>query len=130
MQEKSLKRLYTVAGNIVELNGAMMSAKIESHKKNPLLHREEAWIVVEHSGKPTPKRAELIDEAAKVLKADKELVIVDKIYSKEGAAASRARVYAYSKKEDMPVQKVEKMKRRLGLAKPATPEGAQAAPSS
>jgi small subunit ribosomal protein S24e len=103
-----------------------MTAKVESHKKNPLLRREEAWIVIEHEGKPTPKRADIIEEAAKAMKADKELVIVDKIFSKEGRAASNARVYVYSKKEDMPAAKVEKMKRRMGIAKPETPEGAPA----
>ena len=94
-----------------------MSVKVESHKKNPLLKREEAWILIEHNGKPTPKRADIIDEAAKAMKADKELVIVDKIFSREGAAASRVRVFAYSKKEEVPATKAEKMKRRLGLAK-------------
>ena len=104
--------------------------KIESHKKNPLLKREEAWIVVEHQGKPTPTRAQLIDEAAKAMKSDKDLVIVDKIFSNAGKAESRARVFAYSKKEDMPKEKIERMKRRMGLAKakePSAPAEPQAA---
>ena len=94
-----------------------MPAKVESHKKNPLLNREEAWIVVEHEGKATPKRADLIDEASKHMKAGKELVIVDKIFSSKGRAVCRARVFAYAKAEDIPAAKSEKMKRRLGLAK-------------
>lgn len=94
-----------------------MTVKIESHKKNPLLKREEAWISIEHKGKPTPKRTDIIEDAAKALKADKEFVIVDKIFSKGGKAASNVRVLVYSKKEDIPAAKAEKMKRRMGLAK-------------
>lgn len=90
---------------------------VESRKKNPVLRRDEAWILLEHEGKPTPKRADIIEEAAKALKADRELVIVDKIFSREGKAASRVRAYAYSAKGDMPPSKVERSKRRMGLAK-------------
>ena len=91
--------------------------KIEAHKKNPLLNREEAWIVIEHEGKATPRRTDIIEEAAKAMKADKNLMIVDKIFSREGKASSKARVLVYSKKEDIPADKSEKMKRRLGIAK-------------
>jgi len=104
-----------------------MTTKVESRKKNPLLKREEAWIVLEHEGKATPKRADIIDEAAKAMKADKELIIIDKIFSREGKAASKARVLVYAKRGDMPAAKVEKMKRRLGIAKK---EGAEAAPAA
>ncbi len=95
----------------------VMTAKIESHKKNPLLKREEAWIVLEHEGKATPKRADIIEEAAKAMKADRELVIIDKIFSREGKAASSTRVFVYARKEDIPAAKAEKMKIRMGLAK-------------
>ncbi len=94
-----------------------MPAKIESHRKNPLLKREEAWIVVEHEGKATPKRAGVIEEVSKAMKADKQLVIIDKIFSREGKASSRARVFVYAKKEDIPAAKAEKMKRRMEIAK-------------
>ena len=91
--------------------------KIESHKKNPLLKREEALVIMEHEGKATPKRADIIEEAAKALKADRGLVIVDKISSREGRAASSARVLVYNKKEDIPAVKSEKMLKRMGLLK-------------
>jgi small subunit ribosomal protein S24e len=94
-----------------------MAVKIESHKKNPLMKREEAWVVVEHEGKATPRRSEIIEETAKSMKADKDLLIIDKIFSSDGKAASRARVYLYYKKEEIPSEKAEKMKRRMGLAK-------------
>ena len=103
-----------------------MAAKVEQHKKNPLLKREEAWIMIEHEGKATPKRIDIIEEAAKAMKADKGLMIIDKIFSREGKAASSARVFVYAKKEDIPAAKAEKMKRRMGLAKK---EGSEAAPA-
>ena len=108
--------IYPASTNIVS-DCDKMTVKVEMHRKNPLLKRDEAIIVINHAGKPTPKRAEIIDDAAKALKADKELVIIDEMFSKEGVASTRARIYAYHKKEDMPASKVQKMMRRMGLLK-------------
>ncbi|MBL7206142.1 MAG: hypothetical protein ISS36_00915 [Candidatus Aenigmarchaeota archaeon] len=87
-------------------------AEILEQKKNPLLKREESWILIEHKGKPTPKRDEILSEISKVLKSKDELIIIDKVFSQKGKSASRVKVLAYSKKEDIPESKLEKMKRR------------------
>ena len=98
-----------------------MKTEVQEHRKNPLLKREEAWVLVEHPGKATPKREEIVKDAAKALKAKEDLVIVDKIFSFTGRMASRARVFVYSKKEDIPKEKLEKMARRM-KRKEAKPE--------
>jgi ribosomal protein S24E len=94
-----------------------MALKIDSHKKNALLKRDEYWVSMDHEGKATPKRAEMLDEIAGAIKAHKENIIVDKIFSKSGKAASSVRVLAYHNAADIPVAKMEKMKKRMGLAK-------------
>ena len=104
-----------------------MKSEVQEHRKNPLLKREEAWVLVEHPGKATPKREEIVKDAAKALKAKEDLVIVDKIFSFTGRMASRARVFVYSKKEDIPKEKLEKIARRT-KRKEAKPEEAAEAP--
>jgi len=111
-----------------------MSLKIDSQKRNELLNREECWISLEHAGKPTPKRAELIKVVAKELKKPEDCIIIDKIFSEFGKSASRLKVQVYDKKENVPQKKTEKMKIRIeGPAKkeakaaPTKPQAAETA---
>lgn len=99
-----------------------MKIQVQEQKKNPLLKREEAWVMVEHPGAATPKRAEILKDAAKALKAKEEQVIVDKIFSFSGRTASRARVLVYSSKADIPKEKLEKMARRMKEEAPKAEE--------
>jgi len=100
--------------------------EVISQKKNPLMSREEAWVCLEHAGKPTPPRAEIIAEAAKHFKAKEDCVIIDKIFSETGKAASRVKVLVYPKAEAVPKDKMEKMKIRMGLVKKGDAEAAPA----
>ncbi len=94
-----------------------MTMKISEQKKNPLMKREEIWVSFEHPGKATPPRKEILAEMAKTLKADQELIIIDKIFSEKGRSKSKAKVLVYKKKEDVPKDKIEKMQRRMGKKK-------------
>jgi len=101
-----------------------MKFDILEHKKNPLMHREEFLIGLDHSGKPTPNRKEIMSELVKELKTKEDLIIIDKIFNKVGKPSSEARVLVYKKPGDVPKYKLEKMKRRLEKKKkekPATP---------
>lgn len=90
-----------------------MKLEVLEHKKNPLMHREEFLIGLDHSGKPTPNRKEILSELVKELKTKEDLIIIDKIFNKAGKSASEARVLVYKKPGDVPKYKLEKMKRRL-----------------
>jgi ribosomal protein S24E len=103
----------------------MMKMEVRGQRKNPLMKREEVMISVDHSGKATPQRAELIEEVAKKLKASKDLIIVDKIFSASGRSESSVKVLVYKKKEDIPKGKLDKMGAKL--EKTAKKKGAQAA---
>lgn len=90
-----------------------MKLEVLEQKKNPLMKRQELWVSVEHAGKATPPRKELLPQISKQLKSKEELIIIDKIFSTGGKAALKAKVLAYSKKEDVPKEKREKMERRM-----------------
>ncbi len=77
------------------------------------MHREEVLIGLDHSGKPTPNRKEILSIVAKEVKAKEDIIIIDKIFNKTGKSASEARVFVYKKPGDVPKYKIEKMKRRL-----------------
>jgi len=103
-----------------------MKIEIKEQKKNPLLKREEVSVSLEHPGKATPSRREILPELAKVLKSREELLIIDKIFSVHGKNVSEARVLAYKKKDEIPKEKLEKMKGRMMEKKKAAPAEAPA----
>lgn len=89
-----------------------MKLETVSEKKNPFLKRTEYTIMVEHEKNATPSRLELQELIAKHLNANKDLVIVDKIETLFGKAASQIKVKTYDKIEDISKEKLEKVKRR------------------
>ncbi|NIO19418.1 MAG: hypothetical protein GTN76_01385 [Candidatus Aenigmarchaeota archaeon] len=100
-----------------------MTVKIVDQKKNPLLKREEVYVIFEHPDKATPSRKDMLPVLEKSLKTKKDLIIIDKIFSIRGRGESKVHVFTYSKKEDVPKDKLEKMQRRMerktkGEAKP------------
>ncbi len=104
----------------------IMKLDVREKKSNPLMKREEVWVSVEHLEAPTPKRAELLEGAVKLLKTKKELVIIDKIFSERGRGGSEVKVLVYKSEKDIPKDKAEKMKRRMGKKKAAPAEAAPA----
>lgn len=103
-----------------------MKIQILEQKKNPLLKREELSVSIEHPGKATPSRREILPELAKVLKSKEELLIIDKIFSVYGRNVSEARILAYKNKNEIPKEKLEKMKGRMMEKKKAAPAEAPA----
>jgi len=105
-----------------------MSVKVIEEKKNPLLKREEIHCILEHPDKATPSREEMLPVLERVLKTKKDLIIIDKIFSVKGKGESKALVFTYKKKEDMPKEKLEKMKRRMENSAKGEPAGKAEAP--
>ncbi len=104
-----------------------MKTEIKEHRKNPLMKRDEYMIRVDHSGKPTPSRQELIKEFAKELKVAEDVIIIDKILSKAGSQVSEARTHVYKKKAEIPADKLEKMAKRMKTATKETEKPAETA---
>jgi ribosomal protein S24E len=94
-----------------------MKLEIVSEKKNALAKNEEVRARIEHAGARTPSRMEILEEAARKLKKDKSLIIVDSIFSDNARPASEARILVYPSAQDVPAHKLEKMKRRMKQSK-------------
>ncbi len=94
-----------------------MEMEIRKERENKLLKRKEIEVYLDHTGKPTPTRLEILKELAKKLKVKEDLIIVDKIFSETGKACSRVKVLVYQNTKDIPPGKIEKMKRRMAKAK-------------
>ncbi|MBU0530273.1 MAG: hypothetical protein ABIH52_00685 [Candidatus Aenigmatarchaeota archaeon] len=86
-----------------------MKVDIKEQKKNPLMKREESMLTIDHSGTATPSRLDILEAASKALKIDKSLMIVDSIFTEAGKSVSNVRVLVYSKKEEIPEFKLQKM---------------------
>jgi small subunit ribosomal protein S24e len=99
-----------------------MSLKILEHRKNPLMKRDEVKAVIEHPGKPTPTRDEILPSLESVLKAGKDLIFIDRIFTEKGRGQSQVRVFLYERKEDIHSQDARKSEKRKAKA-----EGAAAA---
>ncbi len=94
-----------------------MKLEIKEQKRNALMKREEAVVSMEHGGKATPNRNQVLAEVARLLNARPEDIIIDRIITPGGRASSEARVLAYSRKEDIPAWRFKKMEQRLAKAK-------------
>ena len=86
-----------------------MKLEIVSKRSNPPLKREELKLACVHEGKPTPSRAALLLATSKLVDVNQDLVIVDRIITKKGGGHSELTVLVYTKKEDIPEGKQEKM---------------------
>ena len=89
-----------------------MKIDVKEHRKNPLMKRDEYVVLVDHAGKPTPSRQEILKELAKELKVAEDVIIINKIFSLAGKQVSETRIHVYRKKGEIPADKLEKMSRK------------------
>ena len=107
-----------------------MSLKVLDKKKNPLFKREEIKATFEHVGKPTPTRDDILPLLEKSLGSKKDMILIDKIFSVKGKGESALKVFVYSKKEDIPKEKLELIQKRSEKKKAKKPEGSAPAPGA
>ena len=75
--------------------------KVLKQEKSKLLPRLDVVAIENHVDKRTPSVNEVKDGLSKLLKADKELILIDHIYSDFGAGNSKIVAYVYDSKEVM-----------------------------
>jgi small subunit ribosomal protein S24e len=73
--------------------------KILEEKANPLLHRREYSFEVSHATAATPRRDEVRGEFAKLTKAPKDRVIIERMQARYGTATSRGEAIVYETAE-------------------------------
>jgi ribosomal protein S24E len=93
--------------------GEIMKLEIKSRKQNPLMKREAVQVFLEHAGKATPSRKDILKELAKSLKSKEDQIVIEKIITRSGKASSEIRIHVYKKASDVPKHKKEMMQRRL-----------------
>ena len=99
-----------------------MTIQTVSERKNPLMGRDEYWLSLAHAGKATPRRNELLAGIASHLKAEKDNVIIDKIFPAKGAPLSRIKVLVYADKTKIPKEKLGRMKKEKKVEEEAGTE--------
>jgi ribosomal protein S24E len=111
-----------------------MKTEIISHKENHLMKRKDYWLSVEHEGKETPNRHDMLPEVARKLHADEGTVVICKIFSERGRGASRVKVQVYTDAKHIPKgsndRQDRKVKKLLEKRKKAAPAGEAQAPAA
>ncbi|MFH0956646.1 MAG: hypothetical protein V1813_02165 [Candidatus Aenigmatarchaeota archaeon] len=90
-----------------------MKAEIISEKENHLMKRKDYWMLVEHAGKETPNRHDLLPEIAKKLHAAEGTIVLCKIFSERGRGASRVKVQVYSDAKHLPKGSTARQERKV-----------------
>jgi len=76
-----------------------MELEIKENTDNPLLHRKEIQLIVNHENDSTPKRNQVISSLSEQLKAKKELIIIDHLKNKYGKTETQGYAKVYSNLE-------------------------------
>ncbi|HWQ17970.1 MAG TPA: hypothetical protein VNL13_09095 [Sulfolobales archaeon] len=82
-------------GPVLKLDSGVIFLVV-SQKENKVIQRREVVIRIEHRGKGTPSRPEVIDAVSKLLGVSPDLVVVRRIETEYGRDSSRAWIHVYS----------------------------------
>ena len=106
-----------------------MKMDISSEKENPLMRRKSYWLRVEHAGKQTPNRHELMPAVLKKLGSGPEETVISKIFSHAGVAVSNVKVVVYKDAKAVPAGAHSRQERKVKahLKKKAEKAGEQPA---
>ena len=98
-----------------------LDVKILEERPNPLMHRKEYTFEVDHAGGPTPPRADVRKELAKLVKVPADRLIIERMNARFGTAKTRGEAMAYATKEAVDVTVREHILIRNGLREKAAP---------
>ncbi|MCJ2556950.1 MAG: 30S ribosomal protein S24e [Candidatus Thermoplasmatota archaeon] len=95
-----------------------METELLSRKENPLFERIEVEFRTRHASEPTPTRDALREEIAKIAKAKKDLVIIDRMNSDFGRPETTGYAKIYKSKDRILSVERKHILIRNGLLKP------------
>ena len=104
-----------------------MEISILEDRANPLLKRHEYRFEVAHATASTPSRDAVRSELAKLVKAPKDRVIIERMRARYGTAVTRGDAMVYDSSEAAKVTEREHILVRNGLKEKATKAAAPAA---
>jgi small subunit ribosomal protein S24e len=105
-----------------------METEVLSRRENPLLDRVEIEFRTRHPSEPTPTRDALREEIAKIAKAKKDLVIIDRVNSDFGRPETTGYAKVYKNKDKILSVERKHILIRNGLLKPEKKEPAKKKP--
>jgi len=94
-----------------------METEIIRRKENPIFGRIEVEFRIKHPGESTPNRAAAREEVARIIKADKERVIIDHMSSEFGKSETVGYAKVYESKELMEEIEEEHLLKRHAFVK-------------
>jgi len=102
--------------------------RVLEEKANPLMKRREFSFEVSHASAATPRREEVRGEFAKVVKAPKDRVIIERMRARYGTATTRGQAVVYESVDAAKAIVREHILVRNGLKEKAskTPAAAEA----
>jgi small subunit ribosomal protein S24e len=106
--------------------------KVLEERQNPLLKRREFLFEISHATAATPKRDEVRSEFAKVARAPKDRVIIERMHARFGTATTRGEAMVYETPDAVKAVVREHILVRNGLKEKAAaaPAAAPAAPAA
>jgi len=109
--------------------------RVLEEKANPLMKRREFSFEVSHATAATPRREEVRGEFAKVVKAPKDRVIIERMRARYGTATTRGEAMVYESVDAAKAIVREHILVRNGLKEkavkgPAAPEASKEAPAA
>lgn len=106
-----------------------MEIKVLEEKANPLLKRREFSFEISHATAATPKREEVRAEFAKVARAPKDRVIIERMRARFGTATTRGEAMVYESAEAAKAIVREHILVRNGLKEKVAKAAPAAAPA-
>jgi len=76
-----------------------MNLKIIKEKENPLMHRKEVELIIEHLKEKTPSRKEIKEILHATQGYDKNLTVIKKIENVYGLGKDKVLVFVYENEE-------------------------------
>ncbi|MFA5452561.1 MAG: 30S ribosomal protein S24e [Candidatus Methanomethylophilaceae archaeon] len=95
-----------------------MKMEITEKKVNPLFNRTEIRYTASHISEPTPTKAAVVDEIAKLMKVKKETVVLYNVDTVYGCGVSKGYAKVYESKEAAQKFEPEHLLKRNGIQKP------------
>lgn len=95
-----------------------MKMEITEKKENKILNRTEVRFTIDHKGESTPTKAAVVEEIAKMMKAKKDVVVLNSVETVYGNGQSKGYAKVYDSKESAQKIEPEYILKRNGISKP------------
>lgn len=105
------------------MDGNVMKVKVTAQQHNPLLKRKEVTFEAAHElHEGTPTRTELRKNLAEILKANIDLIFIERAVTKTGSTLTVGEAHVYDTPEQVKIEAEHIITRNIPPAKPKEEE--------